>query len=216
VAEFRTIYPDQQSPGGAYHLLNAVIAPRPIAWVSSVSPDGSLNLAPHSYTTVVSPSPPMVCFVSIGRKDTLNNVEATRVFVYNIGGRALVERINRTAANFPPEISEFDWAGLTPVPGERVSVPRVAEAAVQMEATVADIIRIGRTDNHLVIGEIVAFHIAEEIMRDSRVDTALLNPVGRLAGADYAAMGEVFRLERPTWQSLQDSDSEPMPRLGDG
>jgi flavin reductase (DIM6/NTAB) family NADH-FMN oxidoreductase RutF len=157
----------------------------------------------------------MVCFVSVGRKDTLNNVEATRAFVYNIGGRALVERINRSAANFPPEISEFDWAGLTPIPGERIAVPRVAEAAVQMEAEVNDIIRIGQTDNHLVIGEIVAFHIAERILHGDRVDTTLLDPVGRLAGADYAAMGDIFRLERPTWQLLQETESEPMPRLGD-
>src|SRR3954463_13694306 len=97
MTEMTTLYPDDRSAGHLYHFLNAVIAPRPIAWVSSLSPSGHLNLAPHSYTTVVSPNPPMVCFVSIGRKDSLNNIEATRQFVYNIGGRHLVERINRTA-----------------------------------------------------------------------------------------------------------------------
>ena len=210
MTEMTTMYPDDRSAGHLYHFLNAVIAPRPIAWISSLSPSGHLNLAPHSYTTVVSPNPPMVCFVSIGRKDSLNNIEATREFVYNIGGRHLVERINRTAADYPPDVSEFEWAGLTPRASEKIAVPRVAEAAVQMEATLNQVVRISDTDNHIVIGEVVVIHVASAILVDGRVSTAKLDPVGRLAGSDYATFGEVFSLRRPTWQGLREAGEEPM------
>lgn len=202
--------------GAAYHLLNAIIAPRPISWISTVAPDGVLNLAPHSYTTVASPNPPIVCFVSIGRKDTIRNVEETGEFVYNVGNRDLVERINRTSADFPPEISEFEWAGLTPVASTRVSAPRVAEAPVAMECRLVEVHRVAQTNNHLVLGEVLVFHVAERIMVNGRIDTALLDPVGRLAGSLYAEMGSVFSLERPTWAGLQEAEAEPLPLLGRG
>jgi len=206
--------PEDLGPGGAYHFLNSVIGPRPIAWVSTVAPDGTFNVAPHSYTTVVSPSPPMVAFVSVGRKDTLRNAEASGEFVYNIGGGALVERINRSAADFPRNVSEFEWAGLTPVPSERVAPPRVGEAPVAMEATVVDIYQVKGTENFMVIGQVRLIHLDPSITVDGRVDAALLDPVGRLAGSEYARLGEVFSLERPTYRGLIAAGEGQMGRVG--
>jgi flavin reductase (DIM6/NTAB) family NADH-FMN oxidoreductase RutF len=194
--------------------LNAVIAPRPISWISTVSKGGAYNLAPHSYTTVASQNPPVVLFVSIGRKDSIRNIEETGCFVYNVGSHAMVERINRTSADFPPEVSEFEWAGLTPIPSMHIAAPRVAEAPVQMEATLFDIYRVGATDNAIVMGEIVALHVADNLFDGDRVETARLDPVGRMDGSLYAAMGHVFSLKRPTWRGLLEAGESPMESSG--
>ena len=196
--------------GGMYHLLNAVIAPRPIAWVSSLSSNGTFNLAPHSYTTVLSPKPPIVGFVSIGRKDTLRNVESTGDFVYHIADSHLADRLNRTAADFPPDQSEFDWAGLTPIPSDIVRSPRVAQAPVAMEARVTEIKQISTSNNWLVMGEIVRVHVAESVMTGPRVDPTKLQPLGRLAGSGFSRLGELFAVERPTYRGLVERGAEPM------
>ena len=214
MSEYRHLDPVELGHPGAYHLLNAVIAPRPISWISTVSASGTYNLAPHSYTTVVSSNPPIVAFVSIGRKDSVRNAEATGCFVYNVGNHALVERINRTAADFPPDVSEFEWAGLTPIASTRIRAPRVAEAPVQMETTLIGIQQVADTDNFIIMGQVVAFHIAEELFKGDRVETARLDPVGRLAGSLYATMGEVFSLERPTYRGLLEAEDGPMEPLG--
>jgi flavin reductase (DIM6/NTAB) family NADH-FMN oxidoreductase RutF len=214
VTDYRDFTPDELGQPATYHLLNAVIAPRPIAWVSTVSASGTFNLAPHSYTTVVSQDPPIVSFVSIGRKDSVENIEATGCFVYNIGSRAMVERINRTSADFPPDISEFEWAGLTPIPGTRIAAPRVKEAPVQMETTLVEIHRVADTRNFIVMGEVVALHIVERLFDGDRVETARLDPVGRMAGSLYAAMGEVFSLKRPTYRGLLEAGESPMEPSG--
>ena len=196
--------------GGMYHLLNAVIAPRPIAWVSTLAADGTFNLAPHSYTTVLSPNPPIVGFVSIGRKDTLRNVEATGDFVYHIADESLGERLNRTAADFPANESEFAWAGLTPVPSDLVHAPRVAEAPVAFEATLVEVKQIAQTNNHLIMGEIVRLHIAQAVITDGRIDPAKLRPLGRLAGGGFSRLGELFSMTRPTYKGLLETDEGPM------
>jgi flavin reductase (DIM6/NTAB) family NADH-FMN oxidoreductase RutF len=201
--------------GGMYHLLNAVIAPRPISWISSVAADGTLNLAPHSYTTVLSPNPPIVGFVSIGRKDTVRNVEASGDFVYHIADRSLGERLNRTAADFPPDESEFEWAGLTAVPSDLVNAPRVGEAPVAFEATLVEVKQIAATNNYLVMGEIVRVHIAEAVITDGRVDPQKLDPLGRLSGSQFSHLGELFSMTRPTYTGLLESNAEKMPPVGD-
>jgi flavin reductase (DIM6/NTAB) family NADH-FMN oxidoreductase RutF len=198
--------------GGMYHLMNAAIAPRPIAWIASISAAGAPNLAPHSYTVVLSPNPPIVGFVSIGRKDTLRNVEATGDFVYHIADESLAERLNRSAADFPPDVSEFDWAGLTAVASDRVGSPRVAEAPVAFEAKLVEVIQIASTTNYLVMGEVVRVHLAESIMNGARIDPARLRPLGRLSGSGFSRLGPLFDLERPTFKGLVESDAKPMPK----
>jgi flavin reductase (DIM6/NTAB) family NADH-FMN oxidoreductase RutF len=214
VTKYRDFTPDELGQPATYHLINAVIAPRPIAWISTVSASGTFNLAPHSYTTAASQDPPIVCFVSIGRKDTVRNIEETGCFVYNVGSHAMVERINRTSADFPPDISEFEWAGLTPIPSTRIAAPRVKEAPVQMETTLVEIHRVADTANFIVMGEIVALHVAERLFDGDRVETARLDPVGRMAGSLYAAMGDVFSLKRPTYRGLLEAGEVPMEPSG--
>lgn len=201
----------EDARGGMYHLLNAAIAPRPIAWVATLSPSGAFNLAPHSYTTVLSPDPPVVGFVSVGRKDTWRNVEATGDFVYHLADESLKERLNRTAADFPPDVSEFDWAGLTPAPSDLVRSPRVAEAPIAFEAKLAGIVPILNTSNALIMGQVVRVHVANWVVTHGRIDPEKLQPFGRLSGSGYARMGEVFAMPRPTYRELLETGTEPIP-----
>lgn len=197
-----SIDPEALAPTDAYHLLNSLVVPRPIAWVSTLSEAGVANLAPHSYFTVVSSNPPIVCFSSAGVKDTLRNVRHMRDFVVNVVGEELAEPMNLTSADFPPGESEFVAAGLTPAPSDLVRAPRLAEAPAAMECRLVQIIEIGRIPNHLVIGEVVRFHVAARVWRDGRVDLAAVRPVGRLAGSGYSYTREFFRMDRPTYAGL--------------
>lgn len=187
----------------AYHLLNSLVVPRPIAWVSTLSEAGVANIAPHSYFTVLAPDPPTVCFSSSGEKDSLRNARFTGDFVVNIVGETLAEAMNLTSADFPPHESEFSAAGLTPLASDLVRAPRLAEAPAAMECRLLQVLEIGRTPNHVVIGEVVRFHVAEAFWRDGRVDLAALRPVGRLAGSGYSYTRELFRMDRPTYAGLQ-------------
>lgn len=195
--------PAEAGVAGMYHLMNAALAPRPVAWVSTLSAGGVPNLAPHSYTTVFSIDPPVVGFVSIGRKDTLNNAEATGELVLNIAGIELVEALNLTAADFPPEEDEFAWAGLTPVPSDLVAPPRVGEAPASFEARVppGGVIPVG--NGFLVLGEVLRAHVAADVWHEGRIDPALLQPVGRLAGSMFSRLGETFNLRRPSYDDVR-------------
>lgn len=197
------IDPHAAAPGAMYHLLNAIIAPRPVAWVSTLGADGVPNLAPHSFTTIFSTEPPIVGFVSVGRKDSLRNCEATGEFALNIASQALLEQLNLSAANLPPEEDEFTWSHLTHAACERIAAPRVAEAPVTLETRVVQIIPIGNC--WLVLGEVVLVHVAASVWRADaeRIDAHLLDPVLRLAGSQFGHLGEVFDLRRPTWDDLQ-------------
>jgi flavin reductase (DIM6/NTAB) family NADH-FMN oxidoreductase RutF len=183
-------------------VLNAAIAPRPIAWVSSVAEDGTFNLAPHSYTTVFSTKPPIVGFVSTGPKDTLRNVQNSREFVYNIVGEELAERMNLTSADFPPDVSEFAWAGLTPVASDVIATPRVGEAMIAMECRLVDIYQVPGAESWLMLGEVVRFHVADTVWRNERIDPDLVRPVTRLGGNDYGTLGSMFKMKRPTYAAL--------------
>lgn len=214
-AEVRSVDPAAW-PGGPYHLLNSVIVPRPIAWVSTRSAGGTMNVAPHSYAGVFSPNPPIVGFVSVGLKDTVRNAAATGDFVVNIADLALLERMNLTAADFPSDVSEFTWAGLTATPSDLVTSPRVGEAPVALEARVVEVREVAGTGNYLVLGEVVRAHIAERVIVDGRVSAALLQPVARLGGTEYATLGDIFGVPRPTWQGLRQSGASPMDPLEQG
>ncbi|HEY8447324.1 MAG TPA: flavin reductase family protein [Thermomicrobiales bacterium] len=206
----RTIDPEELPRRGTVNLLNAIIAPRPIAWVATLAADGTTNLAPHSYTTIFSDEPPVVGFVSIGRKDTLRNVEQLPEFVYHVAGEDLAEQMNLTSADFPPDVSEAEWAGLTTVPSDVVRVPRIAEAPVAMEAKVVDIHRILDTNNWLILGQVVRLHIAERLFEDGRIDLTRLRPIGRMAGPWYSRLGELLSMERPTYKGLLESGARPL------
>lgn len=181
-------------PGGIYHLLNAVVVPRPIAWVSTRSAAGVDNLAPHSYFTISSVIPPVVQFTSVGTKDSLRNAQETGQFVVSVCTEALAKQVNVTAVPFPSEESEFDAAGLTREPSARVAPLRVGESPVSLECELAGVQSFGAST--VVFGRVVWVAVKPDVVTDDRVDIALLRPIARLAGADYSTIGEVFSIRR--------------------
>lgn len=189
--------------GDIGHLMNALVVPHPIAWVSTVNAAGVANIAPHSYFTVISANPPVVCFSSSGIKDTLLNVRHTGDFVVNIVSEDLVEQMNFTSADFPPGESEFLAAGLTPMASDLVTAPRLAEAPASLECTLIQELNLEATTNYVVFGRVVRIHVANRIIGENgRVDPALLRPVGRLAGAQYSWTHEIVNIPRPTYAGL--------------
>jgi flavin reductase (DIM6/NTAB) family NADH-FMN oxidoreductase RutF len=177
-----------------YATLNSIVVPRPIAWVSTRSADGVLNLAPHSFFTVSCVEPPMVQFTSVGRKDSLKNVEATREFVVNFAAEPLFERVNATATNFPPEMSEFEAVGLTTEPARTVAVPRVAESPVAIECTLHTTLELG--DSTVVIGRVRHLAIDSAVMVDDHPEIRLLRPLARLGKDEWSTIGEIRSLSR--------------------
>ncbi|MDQ3916381.1 MAG: flavin reductase family protein [Actinomycetota bacterium] len=210
--QLREIDPARLEGREPYFLITSLVVPRPIAWVSTVSEDGVLNVAPHSYFNVISSNPWIVHFTSTGVKDTLRNVRATGEFVVNVVTRELLEQMNFTSADFPPGESEFEWAGLEPAPSARVTPPRVARARVAFECRVDDIVSKG--NGHMVFGYVLLAHVDEALFRDGRVDPALLQPVARLGGALYSeAAAGLLELPRPTWEGIRSGE---VPRPGSG
>jgi len=182
---------------------NAIVGPRPIGWIASRSAAGVLNLAPYSFFNAFNYTPPLIGFSSTSRKDSLNNIEATGEFVWNLATRELAEAMNASSALVPPEVDEFALAGLATAPSRVVSVPRVAASPVAFECRVAQIIRLqgadgSPTDAWLTIGEVVGVHIAERLLVDGIYDTAAARPILRGGGpADYFELGEKFKMRRP-------------------
>lgn len=198
--------PAELGTRAAYLLVTGCVVPRPIGWISTLAPDGTMNLAPHSFFNVVCADPVMLMFTSLGKKDSARNAEETGDFVANIVTEDIVEPMNLTSADAPRNVSEFEIAKLTPVPSDLVRAPRVAEAAISMECRLERTIELGNQPSCLVIGEVVRFHIHPRVWRDGRVDPALLQPVGRLAGSWYSYTRELFSLTRPTWEGLQQGE----------
>jgi flavin reductase (DIM6/NTAB) family NADH-FMN oxidoreductase RutF len=194
-----------------YKLMTGLIVPRPIAWLSTRSPDGILNLAPHSYFNMVSVEPPHVLFSFSGVKDSLRNLRAHGEFVINMVSEDLVEPMNFTATDFPATEDEFRWADVTPSPASTVAVPRVAEALAHLEGEVRHELPVG--NGHVVIGEVTHIHVDPRIWREGGIEPDAYAPVARLSGGRYSLLGEVFTLPRPRWADVQGFEpNEAMPR----
>jgi flavin reductase (DIM6/NTAB) family NADH-FMN oxidoreductase RutF len=182
----------------------AIIAPRPIGWVSARDADGRVNLAPYSFFNAIGEAPPMLAFSSKGAKDSVTFAGALREFVWNLVTFELREQMNETSAPLPRGHSEFARAGLAMAPSQRVAPPRVAAARCAMECKVVHAMELhdlnGQpVDQHLVIGQVVGVHLDESAIADGAVDTSGLRPVARLGGpADYTVVHDVFRMRRPT------------------
>ena len=184
---------------------NAIVGPRPIGWISTQSATGALNLAPYSFFTAFNYVPPIVGFASIGAKDTLRNIEASGEFVWNLATHDLADAMNQSCAAVPPEVSEFELAGLTPLASEKVRPPRVAESPVTFECRSTQIVQLQGIDGEkvptwLVLGEVVAVHIAKALLKDGVYDTAGAGHILRGGGpADYFTVGpeQLFRMHRP-------------------
>lgn len=185
--------------------LKAIVAPRPIGWISTRSPDGVANLAPYSFFNMIGDTPPMLAFSSSGRKDSLRNAEASGEFAWNLATRPLAEAMNRTSAPVDAAIDEFALAGLTPAPCLAIAAPRVAQSPATLECRVTRIIQLPTldetlSDQWLTVGQVVAVHIREALIVDGLFDMAAAQPILR-AGyvADYAAIdaAAMFRMRRP-------------------
>ena len=199
-----SINPKDQSERENYKLMIGTIIPRPIAFVTTQSKDGTLNGAPFSYFNIVSSNPPMIS-VSIQRnngnmKDTARNIYDTKEFVVHIVDPENVEKVNATAATLAPDESEIELAGLTPVQSEIVKVPGVKESKVRFECKLVQAVTLGGNGEtpgcDLIIGEIVLFHLDEKIYDNTYINERALNAVSRLAGNNYAKIGDIFPLER--------------------
>ena len=188
-------------------VLTGVVVPRPIAFVSTVSEDGIVNLAPFSFFNAVAYSPPTVV-LGISRqadwkeKDTLSNIEATGEFVVNVVSDEIAAAMNATAAEFPADVDEFEISGLTPAPSEAARAPRVAESPVSMECSLDQVVQIGdpESGNGLVIGYIILMHVRDDIINGHRIDHDRLKPVGRLAGNMYCDTHDTYELVRPVYR----------------
>lgn len=184
---------------------NAIVGPRPIGWISTQSATSATNLAPYSFFNAFNYVPPIVGFASIGYKDTVRNVQATGEFVWNLATRDLAEVMNQSCAAVPPEVSEFDLTGLTPLPSTRVRPPRVAESPVSFECRSTQILQLqgvdgAQVDTWLVLGEVVAVHIDQASLKNGVYDTANAGHILRGGGpADYFTVGpeQLFKMYRP-------------------
>jgi flavin reductase (DIM6/NTAB) family NADH-FMN oxidoreductase RutF len=193
---------------GFNRVLTGVVVPRPIAFVSTMSKDGSVNLAPYSFFNAVAYDPPTIVFSSsrnVGdkKKDTLAHIEETGEFVVNVVVDDIAEAMNRTAAEYPTNVTEFDIAGLTAVPSHKIKPPRVAESPVNMECQLQQIVSLGSGSHQhgLVIGQIILMHIRDDIINGHRINHNNLKPTGRLAGNMYCHTSDTFEMIRPTYEA---------------
>ena len=177
-------YEPRNGHGLKHDPFNAIVAPRPIGWISSRGAKGSVNLAPYSFFNGFCYKPPIIGFSSTSRKDSVQNVEETREFVWNLATMELAKQMNATAAHVARDISEFDLAGLTPAPCKLVGVPRVAESPVSFECKMTQIIQLQGADGRkaeawLTLGEVVAVHVDKAMIKDGVYQTALARPIVR-------------------------------------
>lgn len=198
-------YEPSAGHGLAHDPFNALVAPRPIGWISSRSRDGVLNLAPYSFFNAFNYTPPLVGFASIGYKDSVRNIEETGEFGWNLATRPLAEAMNQSCAAVGPEVDEFQLAGLTPEPSRVIGVPRVKETPVSFECRLSQILRLTgadgtETDTWMVFGEVVGVHIARHLLKDGVYQTADAEPILRGGGpADYFGISpeKSFQMYRP-------------------
>ncbi|MCB2102234.1 MAG: flavin reductase family protein [Rhodobacterales bacterium] len=201
------MYYDAGTPHGLPHdPFKSCIVPRPIAWITTLSADGVVNLAPFSFFNGIASDPPMVMFSATGTtlgqpKDTLRNCRETGEFVVNMATEDMKEAMNATCAPLPPEDDELALAGLTALPSRHVAPPRVAESPVHLECRVHDVIALPADDpaspNTLVLGRVLGVHIDERVLTDGLIDMEKARPLARLGYKDYTVVDRVFAMDRP-------------------
>ena len=201
-ANLISLTPGDLHPRDAYRLMLSIVVPRPIAWVSTLGADGSINLAPFSFFNAVGGTPPTI-MVSMGQragkpKDTLRNVQETGEFVVHISNEDLIEQLNKTSGDWAYGDNEFELAGLTQVASMEVKPPRIAEAPVAMECKATQIIPVNETHHTMVLGQVLRYHIRQDLLGPDKLVKALnLGAVARLGGDEYTAIDRIFSLSRP-------------------
>jgi flavin reductase (DIM6/NTAB) family NADH-FMN oxidoreductase RutF len=200
------VSPREHDVKDVYKLMIGAIVPRPIAFVSTLSAEGIPNLAPFSFFTGVSANPPVICFSPMvrgsdgKRKDTINNIEATREFVVNIVSERFAEQMNACSAEVAPEVDEFALSGLTPIPSRMVKPARVAESLVNMECRLVQIVEVSAKPlgGSIVLGEVLVFHVDDAIVESFRIDADKLQAIGRMGGPEYVRTADRFSMVRPS------------------
>jgi flavin reductase (DIM6/NTAB) family NADH-FMN oxidoreductase RutF len=201
----RHFYQPEDGHRLAHDPFNAIVAPRPIGWISSKNPDGRINLAPYSFFNAFNYQPPIIGFSSIGFKDSVRNAQESGEFCWNLVSRSHAEAMNQTSAAVAPDIDEFELAGLSKRDSTIVSAPHVADCPVVMECKTTQIIQLQslqgeKCETWLVLGEVVGVHILESLIKDGVYQTAKAEPVMRGGGpADYFSISEAnrFQMFRP-------------------
>jgi flavin reductase (DIM6/NTAB) family NADH-FMN oxidoreductase RutF len=186
-------------------LMISVILPRPIAFVSTISPEGVANLAPFSYFTAVCPKPPVICFAAGirgrdgAKKDTLRNIEATGEFVVNVVSEDFAAQMVQCSGDYPPDVSEFGVSGLTPIASDLVAPPRVKESRIHMECRLLQVVTVSDEPGggSLIMGTVLRFHVDDAVTSEGRVDPGKLRPVGRMGGINYVRTTDLFGMARP-------------------
>jgi flavin reductase (DIM6/NTAB) family NADH-FMN oxidoreductase RutF len=186
--------PAEADPYAVYALLNSTVVPRPIAWISTTSATGVDNLAPHSFFNVASVLPPILQFESLGRKNTLTNIEANGEFVVNLAPESLFERVNATATEFPHDVSEFDEVRIEREPSIHVKPPRVAASPVAIECRLHSTVFFGHST--VVFGRVVHIAIDDSVMQDGHPDINKLRPLARLGKDEWSTIGDVLSIPR--------------------
>lgn len=198
-------YSIQRGHGLPHDPLPAILGPRPIGWISTHDPAGSLNLAPYSFFNIINYRPPLLVFSSVGKKDSVSNAQTSGCFVYNLATRDLAEQVNASSTEIPG-VDEFESTGLTPIASREVSAPRVAQSPISLECRVTSVQRLddlqgNALDTWIVIGQVVAVHIDSALLKDGIYDTAAAKPILRGGGpADYFEVipEGLFHMTRPT------------------
>jgi flavin reductase (DIM6/NTAB) family NADH-FMN oxidoreductase RutF len=193
-------------PEAIYKLLTGIVVPRPIAWVTTISPEDCINLAPFSAFTFVSNKPPMLG-INIGRKsgvikDTAKNIRESGEFVVNIPDDNMIEPVHLSAVEHPPDVSEVELLNLSTEPSTKISVPRLLCAPVSMECKLHSVTPFGDTGSEFFVGEVLEFHIRDDLLADGKINTAKLHPICRIGGPNYATLGEVISMQ-PIAQSAK-------------
>jgi flavin reductase (DIM6/NTAB) family NADH-FMN oxidoreductase RutF len=188
--------------GLPYDPFKAIVAPRPIGWITAMSAPGEINLAPYSYFNAVSNRPNIVIFSSDGHKDSVAFIEETREFVCSLTTWDLREQMNATSAPLARGSNEMERAGLKPAPSRLVKPPRVADSPCALECRLLQIVRLDdingkRLDSHVVFGQVVGVHIDDRFIVDGRLDTAAMKPIARCGYDEYAVFDSVFSMIRP-------------------
>lgn len=194
--------PLKRNHGLPHDPFKAIVAPRPIGWISSLDRQGKMNLAPYSYFNGVASYPPMVMFSSEGAKDSVRNVSETMEFVCSLATWDLREAMNRTSESVAHGVNEFELAGLTPVSSKLVKPPRVGESPCAIECKATDIVQMKGADgtprqNYVVFGEVVGIHIDEKYIENGILNAAAMKPIARLGYRDYSVVTELFQMTRP-------------------
>lgn len=197
-------YEPNNGHGLPHDPFKAIVSPRPIGWISTVSSTGKLNIAPYSFFNALSTNPHLVMFSSEGEKDSVVYARETGEFVCNLVGRALVEAANATSVDAPRGVSEFDYAKLETAASTLVKPPRVAQALAALECKVTEIHQPkgldGKTGNRfMVFGEVVGVYMSEDAMTDGMFDIVKAGTVSRLGYLDFTSVTDTFQMRRPRW-----------------